>query len=125
MSDAQVLIAQIRKMVGAAVAIMRGDFPLALLDATLACHSRVIVPMAPAEGLFLSRTRFFPFRTSFNRDFAVRGIPVSGFFFLSNKQIILPPFKTPRKSGRMADAEGADSSFSGGRFSGGGNSGWG
>ena len=52
---------------------MRGDFPLELLDAALACHSRIILPMAPAEGLFLSRTRFFPFRTSFNRDFTVSG----------------------------------------------------
>lgn len=58
-------------MVGAAVSILRGDFPFELLDPMLACHSRVIVPMAPAEGLFLSRTRFFPFRTSFNRDFVV------------------------------------------------------
>ncbi|GAQ83532.1 Pseudouridylate synthase [Klebsormidium nitens] len=67
------MLHQIRKMVGAAVAILRGDFPFELLDPMLACHSRVIVPMAPAEGLFLSRTRFFPFRTSFNRDFVSDG----------------------------------------------------
>jgi hypothetical protein len=58
-------------MVGAAVAIVRGDLPFEMLDPMLACHSRVIVPMAPAEGLFLSRTRFFPFRTSFNQSFTV------------------------------------------------------
>ena len=53
---------QIRKMVGTAVAVLRGDIPRSLLLPSLAPHCRVILPLAPSQGLLLTDCKFLPFR---------------------------------------------------------------
>ena len=53
---------QIRKIVGTAVAVIRGRFPEELIPVSLVRHARVVLPLAPAEGLILSANEFHPFR---------------------------------------------------------------
>ncbi|GBG65537.1 hypothetical protein CBR_g51420, partial [Chara braunii] len=53
---------QIRKMVGTAVAVLRGRLALDLMEASLCKHARVVLPIAPAEGLLVADCEFQPFR---------------------------------------------------------------
>lgn len=57
---------QIRHMVGAAVAVGRGNLPLELLQATLSVPARVSLPLAPAATLLLVDATFMPFRKSWD-----------------------------------------------------------
>jgi tRNA pseudouridine38-40 synthase len=53
------LLHQIRKMVALAVEITRGRVPEAVMDQVFS-HSRVNIPLAPSQGLFLDKP-FFDF----------------------------------------------------------------
>ena len=44
------------------MALMRGRFPEELIPVSLVRYARVVLPLAPAEGLILSANEFHPFR---------------------------------------------------------------
>eukprot|EP00850_Spirogloea_muscicola_P020801 SM000227S07447 [mRNA] locus=s227:88731:91740:+ [translate_table: standard] len=56
------MIYQIRKMMGTAIATLRGVLSPDILPVSLARHSRIPLPLAPAEGLVLTGSIFFPLR---------------------------------------------------------------
>ncbi|KAJ7564434.1 hypothetical protein O6H91_02G017300 [Diphasiastrum complanatum] len=56
------MLRQVRKMVGTAVAVLRDVLPVDIIQVSLSRHSRVILPLAPAEGLVLSNSEFLPFK---------------------------------------------------------------
>eukprot|EP00850_Spirogloea_muscicola_P010817 SM000065S20166 [mRNA] locus=s65:85997:89065:+ [translate_table: standard] len=56
------MIYQIRKMMGTAIATLRGVLSPDILPVSLARHSRIPLPLAPAEGLVLTGSTFFPLR---------------------------------------------------------------
>eukprot|EP00850_Spirogloea_muscicola_P009509 SM000053S17466 [mRNA] locus=s53:514065:516429:- [translate_table: standard] len=61
------MLHQIRKMVGLAVAVMRGCCPPSLIDRAFCRDENVNVPMAPELGLFLDECLFH----SYNRHFGL------------------------------------------------------
>lgn len=52
------MLHQIRKMVGTAIAVIRGDVSESRIDLALASRAQVTTPMAPETGLFLAETHF-------------------------------------------------------------------
>ena len=44
------------------MAVLRGDIPQSLLLPSLAPHCRVVLPLAPSQGLLLTDCKFLPFR---------------------------------------------------------------
>lgn len=57
------LLHQIRKMVGTAVAVMRGVAPADAIPLALSKERDIVTPMAPELGLFLDECYY----TSYNR----------------------------------------------------------
>jgi len=52
------LFNQIRHLMGASIAVVRGNFPGLLINATLAPHMNLSVPLAPSESLILAGSDF-------------------------------------------------------------------
>lgn len=59
------LVMQIRKMIGTAIAVMRGVFPADIIPISLSGPCRVVLPLAPSDGLFLACNEFIPFQTDY------------------------------------------------------------
>ncbi|KAL0039788.1 hypothetical protein WJX77_008016 [Trebouxia sp. C0004] len=55
------MLYQIRHMLGAAVAVARGDLPLDFVSASLCAPARAVLPLAPAQVLVLAGNAFQPF----------------------------------------------------------------
>ena len=51
------MLHQIRHMVGAVVAVARGNLPLEYLSASLCAPARAVLPLAPAEVILLTIPR--------------------------------------------------------------------
>ncbi|CAI7882851.1 unnamed protein product [Closterium sp. NIES-53] len=49
-------------MVGTALAVLHGAIPPSMLLPSLARHSRIVLPLAPPQGLLLADCSFMPFR---------------------------------------------------------------
>ncbi|CAI5468773.1 unnamed protein product [Closterium sp. Yama58-4] len=56
------MLHQIRKMVGTALAVLHGAIPSSMLLPSLARHSRIVLPLAPPQGLLVADCSFMPFR---------------------------------------------------------------
>ncbi|MCO5553649.1 hypothetical protein L7F22_007174 [Adiantum nelumboides] len=50
-------------MIGTAVAVMRDVLTSDVISISLSTPARVVLPIAPSEGLFLASNDFYPFRT--------------------------------------------------------------
>ncbi|WIA38279.1 hypothetical protein OEZ86_001619 [Tetradesmus obliquus] len=62
------MLHQIRHMVGAAVAVVRGVMPRELIELSLSAPGRVTLPRAPPHTLLLSGSQFSPFPTGWGLD---------------------------------------------------------
>lgn len=62
------MLHQIRHMVGAAVAVVRGVMPRELVELSLSAPGRVTLPRAPPHTLLLSGSQFSPFPTGWGLD---------------------------------------------------------
>ncbi|KAF6263018.1 hypothetical protein COO60DRAFT_1492560, partial [Scenedesmus sp. NREL 46B-D3] len=62
------MLHQIRHMVGAAVAVVRGIMPRELVELSLSAPGRVTMPRAPPHTLLLSGSQFSPFPTGWGLD---------------------------------------------------------
>uniref|UniRef100_A0A383VE63 Pseudouridine synthase I TruA alpha/beta domain-containing protein n=1 Tax=Tetradesmus obliquus TaxID=3088 RepID=A0A383VE63_TETOB len=62
------MLHQIRHMVGAAVAVVRGVMPRELIELSLSAPGRVTLPRAPPHTLLLSGSQFSPFPTGWGHD---------------------------------------------------------
>lgn len=72
------MLHQIRKLVGTAVAVMRGDAPPACVQLALAPERSVVTPMAPELGLFLDEAVFQSYNDRWGADRAAQ-ISLSAF----------------------------------------------
>lgn len=66
------MLHQIRKMVGLAVAVMRGTAPDYVMPASLSPEHDMHVPMAPEGGLFLERCFFEAYNTRWSHEHGER-----------------------------------------------------
>ncbi|XP_002985091.2 tRNA pseudouridine synthase A [Selaginella moellendorffii] len=97
------MLHQIRKMIGLAVAVMRGDAPETIFERAFRRDTKIGVPMAPELGLFLDECLY----TAYNQRFAGSHEEVS----LKSFEKEIAEFKTEVIYPHIASTEAKDGVF--------------